>query len=102
MERSIPTETAERLDAALARLDAWIDGSGSATATRTPTVIVPQLPVPPAKTPAGQPAGQPARTAADIVVSAIVSGAATATTLAVLVLAAMLLLPLPPRPSLIP
>lgn len=96
MERPIPTETGERLDAALARLDAWI--GGAATGARTPSAIVPQLPVPSADTAVAH----PVRTTVDIVVSAIVSGAATATTLAVLVLAAMLLLPLPPRPSLIP
>ena len=99
MERAMPTESAQRLDAALARLDSWIDGSAQARPA-VPAAIVPQLPVP--VPPAEGPTASAGRAAVDIAMSALVSGATTATTLAVLVFVAMLLLPQAPRPSLVP
>ena len=88
------TGSVTELDLALARLDRWMDSS-VATRSGPPEVLVPQLPVP-------ELADVEHHGASTILIGALISGATTATTVAVLVLAAMALLPGPPRPGFVP
>ena len=95
MAESTGMDRCTDLDAALARLEEWVDGTVARRSVHPPDRVVPQLPVPAV-------GDDGTRAARDILANALMAATTTAVVFACFVVLSMALLPLPDRPSFVP